>query len=151
MLGPAYLVAVGYMDPGNWAGELAPAPVAARADSVIIGVDSILGNCFPFSSYAYVGNRDYQQAYNSEAFPKMPIAIESFNLFIDFLGTLDTATFDVYFSTSLHPVGSLSTAFSNNIGADNSLFGTYSLGGPIQPVTSFKGSSTFRYDPSKGD
>jgi len=124
----------------------------ARAASVTIGVDALPGNCFPFSCYAYVGNSNYQQAYNSEAFPNKPITIESFDIFNAFSGLLDTATFDVYFSTSLHPVGGLSTTFATNIGPDNTLFGTYSLRGlMLQSFISFPGSNAFTYDPSRGD
>jgi hypothetical protein len=37
---------------------------------------------------------------------------------------VSSATFDVYFSTSTNPVGSLSTTFASNIGVDKTLFGT---------------------------
>lgn len=132
--------------------SVASLAMPARAASVTIGVYSFPGNCFPFSCYAYVGNSNYQQAYNSEAFPNKPITIESFDIFNASNGLLDTATFDVYFSTSLNPVGSLSTTFATNIGPDNTLFGTYSLGGVmLQPFISFPGTKAFMYDPSKGD
>ena len=64
---------------------------------------------------------------------------------------LDTASFDVYFSTSNFTVNALSSTFANNIGADNSLFGTFSLSGNMQPVTTFTATTPFTYDPSQGD
>lgn len=81
--------------------------------------------------------------------------ITSFDLFkSDFFlysGDLDTAAFNVYFSTSKNSVASLSTTYSSNVGLDNILFGSFSLSGPIQPVTRFIGANPFLYDPSKGD
>lgn len=126
--------------------------MSARAELITIGIYST-ENCYPFACFPSDFLELYQQAYSSEAFPRGPIQIESFDIFQDlnFNGDLDEAAYNVYFSTSLNPVGKLSTTFSKNIGPDNTLFGTYMLRGLIQPVTSFTGNRGFTYDPSKGD
>jgi hypothetical protein len=80
-----------------------------------------------------------------------PFTITSFDLFEAVQGVVSEATFDVYFSTSTNPVGSLSTTFASNIGVDKTLFGTFSVGGPIPPVQSFVGATPFAYNPSSGD
>lgn len=121
-----------------------------HADSLTVGVDD-LENCFPFSCFVHTGNNDYQQVYNSGAFPNTAMNIESFDVFKSVDGTLDTATFDVHFSTSMHPVGDLSPVFSENIGLDQQFFGSFSLAGPIQPITSFLAADAFVYNPSHGD
>jgi hypothetical protein len=128
----------------------------AHASSVTVGTnDPSAGNCYPYSCYVIDGYNTYQEAYASSAFPSAPITINSFDLFastIDFGGNpLDTASFDVYFSTSNFAANALSSIFANNIGADNSLFGTFSLSGNIQPVTTFTATTPFTYDPSQGD
>jgi hypothetical protein len=127
----------------------------AYALSVTVGTNSNTGNCFPYSCYVITGNNTYQEAYASSAFPSAPITINSFDLFAsmnaNFGDPLDTASFDVYFSTSNFTVNALSSTFANNIGADNSLFGTFSLSGNMQPVTTFTATTPFTYDPSQGD
>jgi hypothetical protein len=116
--------------------------------SVTIGSNDSY-NCIPFGCPTLAGT--YQQAYSSNVFSVGPFTITSFDLFEAIQGVVSSATFDVYFSTSTNPVGSLSTTFASNIGVDNTLFGTFSVGGPIPPVQSFVGASPFAYNPSSGD
>ena len=128
----------------------------AHALSVTVGTnDPSQGNCFPYSCFVFAGYDQYQAAYASSAFPSAPLTINSFDLFastIDFGGNpLDTASFNVYFSTSNFATNALSTTFANNIGADNSLFGTFPISGNMQSVTTFIASTPFTYDPSLGD
>ena len=110
------------------------------------------GNCLPFSCSGRLGYGAFQQAYAASSFSGFgKVLISSFKIFRNAPGTLETSTYKLSFSTSRNPVGSLSTTYANNVGPDSSVFGTYNLGGAIQPITDFVGTTPFLYDPAAGD
>jgi hypothetical protein len=113
--------------------------------------DLIGGNCIPFACDGLFGINTYQQVYSSTAF----LGITPFNQISFFLtdsGGLDSGTYTIDFSYTSAPVNGLSSASpSDNIGADETLFGSYMLtGGPGPSTLTFTGN-TFNYDPSMGN
>ena len=127
---------------------------ATPASAQLIGTPPTGGNCFPFGCGG--GTHRYQQVYAAANFS----GITTFNT-IDFFcsasvtascasATLNTGTYNIYVSTSLAPVGGLSAAMASNLGGDNVLFGTYTIGGAAPPILQFVGGS-FTYDPGLGN
>jgi hypothetical protein len=64
---------------------------------------------------------------------------------------MDSATYDVYFSTTTQRVSELSTDPTQNIGSDYKWFGTYSLGGTLPNVLTLYGEQPYVYDPAQGN
>jgi hypothetical protein len=117
---------------------------------VIVGTDNQT-NCLPFGCINSLSVVEMQQVYSSSAFSG-PISIGSFSVFADpaYQTSLEDATIAVYFSTTSAAVNGLSTDLATNIGADNSLFGTYTLTGPSPSTLTFTGTA-FNYDPGAGN
>ena len=66
-LGPAYLVSVGYMDPGNWATDLEEAPVRLRVDLGLVDVQHDGGAVAdPGGGLGVVTGHDLAQACRAE-------------------------------------------------------------------------------------
>ena len=108
-------------------------------------------NCIPFGCDASYGINTYQQVYSSSAFS----GVNPFNqvsFFLGQAGSLDSGTYDIYFSYTSQPVNGLSSASpSDNIGADETLFGSYTLPGGSAPSTLTFSGNTFSYDPTMGN
>jgi hypothetical protein len=70
----------------------------------------------------------------------------------NFPGDFSPSTYTIHLSTSNFPVNALDTSvLSNNVGADNALFGVFPLSGAV-PAGSFTLSGgPFTYDPANGD
>jgi len=92
----------------------------------------------------------YQQVYKSSLFTGGNL--QSIKFFRDTdAGTLFSATFNLYVSTTTAAVNGLSTSnFDANRGANNTLFGTYALSGSAPSVLTFTGAA-FNYDPMQGN
>lgn len=141
------------------AGLVRAATIVAPAGHDVVEGNN--GNSFPFNHF----EGRYQQAYGADPFLGAPIAISE----IAFRTDTDPAaqswqsllSFDLRLSTSQNAVGSLSTTFADNVGADDTL--VYSVSGG-----SFSGSNAggpgpnafdlvlaldtpFVYDPADGD
>jgi hypothetical protein len=124
---------------------------AGTAQAVTIGTANDV-NCYPFSCAASDGRTVYQQVYSSSGFS----GATSFNT-ISFFdskftqnGLMDSATYKVSFSTTPKAVNVLDLNYLNNIGADESLFGTFTLSGVLPSVLSLSGNQ-FNYDPNAGN
>jgi PEP-CTERM motif-containing protein len=141
-------------------------PFASANGATIVapnGYESTEGNnsgSFPFNNFT----GRYQQAYSASEFVASPISISEIAFRTDVPAGdtwLNEMSFTVHLSTSANPVGSLSTTFADNIGADDTLVFTASAqlfsganaGGP--PPNAFDLILTldtpFTYDPSGGD
>lgn len=120
----------------------------AVADSVTIGSNTG-ANVYPFGDPNYgtfVGIGEYQQLYAASAFSG-PVDITGITFFPGsvFPGTI-SGNYSIRLSTTTVALDSLSTAYANNIGADNSLF----FSGSVSGVMTFSGGP-FLYDPSNGN
>lgn len=124
---------------------LGAAPIQAQ----LIGTSDGNGNCIPFGC-DYATTR-YQQVYAASNWSGS-ISITSFSFFDSYFpGNLVSATFDFYLSTTSAAVNGLSTTLNDNVGADNSFFAQYVLGGGAAPgVLTFVGNP-FSYDPNLGN
>ena len=89
-----------------------------------------------------------QTVYSHTLFGSSPVTISAIDFFLS--GT-SGQTYSITVSTSANPVGSLSSTYSNNLGADATLFYSGAISTSAYPGawTSFGGS--FLYDPSMGD
>ncbi len=130
----------------------AVAAFASAGHAQIIGsFDS--GNCYPFSCGPTDGVTTYQQVYSSAAFSG-PITIDSLSFYqwpVDNAGgPMDPATYAVYLSTTSASVFGLSGNPADNIGPDNTLFGTFSISGDMPLVLTLTGNP-FSYDPANGN
>jgi hypothetical protein len=139
-------------DPIGSAGSGGSTPTGAAGDPVVGTTDT--GNCVPFGCDAEYGITTYQQVYSSSAFTgTTPFNQISFFLY-PFGGTpeLDSGTYTIYFSYTSASVNGLSDSSpSANIGADETLFGTYTLTGGAAPATLTFNGSAFDYDPTMGN
>ncbi len=63
---------------------------------------------------------------------------------------MDSATYDISFSTTSASVGALDSTWANNIGGDSAFFGTFTLGGSMPSVLTLTGNA-FNYDPTLGN
>jgi hypothetical protein len=120
--------------------------------SITIGTDNG-SNDFPFSGpfYGYTGT-DYQEAYASTDFSG-PIEITGIDFFLGagFTGDLYGGTYTLSLSVISDSIGNLSTTdLSSNLGSDNTVFETTTLGGAAPKVLTFTGTP-FLYDPSMGN
>jgi len=125
-------------------------PSTLRADP-IIGTFNGTANCIPFSCDALFGISTYQQVYASSAFTGVT-PFNQINFFLALPGTLDSGTYTIDFSYTSQAVNGLSSASpSANIGADETLFGTFSLGGGATPSTLAFTGNAFTYNPAMGN
>ena len=121
--------------------------MGASADAdVIVGAPGNTANVFPFVLY----NGEYQQAYAAADFSG-PITISGLSFFAGPQGSMVTiqGTYTISLAYSANPVGSLSTTFANNIGAN---FTTIFSGQSTQSGVNitFPASTPFTYNPSMG-
>jgi hypothetical protein len=123
----------------------------AWPDSVTVGTANS-ENCIPFASCAGANVIVYQQVYSSSAFS----GDTEFNE-VTFFGAplflgdeLNTATYDISFSTTQKSVRALDTDYATNVGADSQEFGSFSVAGATPSELAFTGDS-FNYDPSTGN
>lgn len=137
-------------------GVLSVLSIDSPADSqnVTIGLppDPNNGNCFPFGC---TGGTRYQQVYNKGLFSS-PLLINEISFFNTQsnpgAGVIDTATYTLRLSTTTKAVNALDTVnFNSNVGADDSLFFSGILGGPIGGTKFTIPGADFLYDPSKGN
>ena len=93
-----------------------------------------------------------QTVYSHTLFGSSPVVISAIDLFLGNTSIPNTQTYTITLSTSANPVGSLSSTFANNLGADAATFYTGVPGAPAYPGTwvSFSGTD-FLYDPNLGD
>jgi hypothetical protein len=118
----------------------------AVAATVTIGTNQTeLDNSYPFGSSGYKG--DYQQVYSSSNFTG-PVEITSIAFFsgIDYPGASITGTYILDLSTTSASVGTMSTTYSANLGANN----TQVFDGSVAGALSFS-TTPFLYDPSQGN
>lgn len=122
---------------------------AAQASVTVGHYDS--GNCYPYSCLASDSNGiEYQQVFSSTLFPSSG-TINSISVYQSQGGMMDSATYTLYLSTTSKTVGALDTINpANNIGANNALFGSYTLGGTMPSVLTLTGAA-FNYDPMLGN
>jgi hypothetical protein len=129
-------------------------PIGGSTDPIVGTTDD--NNCVPFTCVSLFGGiTTYQQVYSSTAFP----GVTPFNQINFFLspvsspvGDLDSGTYDIYFSYTSKPIDGLSfVAPSDNIGADYTLFGAYTLPGGSAPSTLTFNGNTFDYNPTMGN
>jgi hypothetical protein len=112
-------------------------------------------NGYPFGGHGEHGDpagTRYQQVYAASNFPT-PIYVNTVRFFQD-NGTEQTATYNMYLSTSNNPVDKLDrTDFDNNVGSDNQFFASVTLTGASLSYgtpLNFTGLA-FMYDPANGD
>jgi hypothetical protein len=113
--------------------------------------DPTAANCIPFTCAAYFGVSTYQQVYSSSAFTGVtPFNQINFSLYA--AGPQDSGSYNIYFSYTSQPMNGLSSSSPGaNIGADETSFGSYTLGGGAAPSTLTFTGSTFTYDPTMGN
>lgn len=94
----------------------------------------------------------FQSVYSASKFGSSPIGIDSISFYLSNpYGIPATDTYTFTLSTSRNAVGSLSTVFSNNVGADAQTFWTGTLSATAEGGwVTFSGTS-FLYDPTAGD
>jgi hypothetical protein len=111
------------------------------------------GNCYPFACFASSQGTVYQQIYSATAFSS-PITISSISFYLDAVSEntgRDGATYTIHLSTTPVPVDGMTESLGGNVGADNQMFGTFTLAGGLMPdVLTFAGRP-FSYDPSRGN
>jgi PEP-CTERM motif len=119
---------------------------AVQADVLVFGGSGQVNNdCVPF------GCGDQSQELISSSLFSGPITITSLTYFDHERGdSFDPATYSVYLSTAPTTAASPSSTFSDNRGADFSLFATQNLSGPVPTSFSFTGGP-FNYNPANGD
>ena len=122
--------------------------LTAHAGVVTVGQNTG-GNCYPFSCFASDGGSLYQQVYAASAFSGAGM-INSISFYRSQGGAMDNATYTLRLSTTGRAVGALSSTPANNVGADVSVFGTFSLGGAMPDVLTFTGLP-FLYNPAAGN
>jgi len=125
----------------------------AASAQIVVGTGTD-GNCIPFTCNLSVGSF-YQEIYAAGAFTGSGFITE-IDFFRNQTGMLNTMSFTLSLSTTtkglnVNGIGGISTTTPNaNDGADNTLFGTYSIGGAAPAILSFLGTPYF-YDPSAGN
>lgn len=121
---------------------LATAPASAAAITFGSGAGA---NSFPFGDSNYLG--EYQQVYDGSLFSgSVNITQLTFFAGPGFPFDKISGNYTLHLSTTAAGVGSLSTVYANNIGADNSLF----FSGTVSNVLSFTGTP-FLFDPTQGN
>lgn len=130
-----------------WSGSQ---PTADSPDDPIIGTAEG-ANCIPFGCDADFGINTYQQVYSASAFSSVT-PFNQINFFLGLPGYLDFGTYEIYFSYTTKSVDGLSSSSpSANIGADETLFGSYTLSGGSAPSTLTFNGNTFDYNPAMGN
>lgn len=128
--------------------------VFSPAEAQVTIGDPVDGNCFPFGCIqdASADNDRYQQVYHASNFTSFEsvVEIDEITFFLESPGDLNQGTFDFYLSNTFTDVGDLSPTMDDNPGANESLFGSYTLGGAAPSTLSFSGDS-FTYDPFMGN
>ena len=129
---------------------------AIQAGTITVGLPaySKTGNCIPFGCAAGVIGTftEYQQIYSSTAFPSGgPITGISFLNTQEPAGSIDSATYTFWLSTTSVSVGGLSSTLSSNIGPDNTEFFSGVLSGPITGGIFTVTGTPFDYDPASGN
>lgn len=122
----------------------------ALATPVVVGT-STGANAFPFSYYTSFGATEYQQVYSSSAFSSSGL-INEISFYAAHSGSITTADYSIYLSTTSAGVNGLSSIMVSNVGADNTLFFNGQLGGWVSQSTPFTISGTgFDYNPVNGN
>jgi hypothetical protein len=119
----------------------------ARAQLVGTGTG---GNAFPFGAGT---GTIYQQVYAASVFASAPQFVNAFQFFFFSEGgpTLSNAVYTIFLSTTSAAVDGLNTVnLDANRGPNNTLFGTFALGGAAPATLVFSGTP-FLYDPSAGN
>ena len=133
------------------------AATITSATSVTIGIppDPGVGNCIPFSCPDSLFDISrYQQVYNRSLFPG-PLKINDIAFFNTQFragqAVIETANYEIHLSTTSKAVNGLDLTLANNVGADDVVFFSGILGGPIGvEVFSISGTS-FNYNPLSGN
>jgi hypothetical protein len=122
-----------------------------QAAAITVGSDNG-GNCYPFSCFANDFGTTYQQVYDASQFSGLSqiSAISFFHSVGVGGGTMDSADYQIKFSTTSAAVNGLNTDWALNIGPDSSIFGNYSLSGITPTKLTFAGTP-FVYDPTAGN
>jgi hypothetical protein len=113
-------------------------------------------NCIPFGCPTTIGIGLYQQVYSSTVFSG-PTTINSITFFDTFSSILPNpnavtpATYTFRLSTTARAVGLLSTTLASNVGADDALFFSGLLGGPIAGTRLTIAGAPFLYNPAGGN
>ena len=119
---------------------------ATQAVTIGSGTD---GNCLPFSCSPNLNVVRYQQVYSSSAFSG-PLSFNNINFFLYQDGLVNPTNLTISFSTTSKAVNGLDSNPNNNVGVDNSVFGTFSESGLLSSNLSFTGN-IFNYDPTQGN
>jgi hypothetical protein len=136
---------------------------AAGSETLIVGSPGDAGGfCAPFGCNFDAGTR-FQQVYSSgglvDASP-VPITgpmeitqIDFFHASGEPFGNLTVGSYVLHLSTTSAPVDLLSTIFAENVGADDSVFKTFSLSDGLVSSSTFslEADTPFLYDPSDGN
>jgi hypothetical protein len=123
---------------------------AGQVQAAVITVGSNDGgNCYPFSCFASDSGTTYQQVYDASQFSGLS-QISAISFFRSSGGVMDSADYQIKFSTTSAAVNGLSTDWALNIGPDSSIFGNYSLSGTMPTKLTFAGTP-FVYDPTAGN
>lgn len=129
---------------------------STQAGLIVGTADVGTGNCFPFGCTVTGPGTIYQQVYAPGAFAGT-IDITSLSFFRTQFGSpsdvLTSATYTVKLSYSAQAVDALdTTTFSNNVGAGQVTFGTYTFTGVTvgSGLTFVRNNSDFVYDPLTG-
>ena len=122
---------------------------AASAKAGLVVGSNGIGNCYPFSCFAFDGGTTYQEVYNSSAFPgAMTISSLSFFGQPDSVGNgMDNAKYIIELSTTSSSVGD---GYPLTVGTDNQVFGAFTVSGSMPSVLTFTGTP-FLYDPINGN
>lgn len=124
----------------------------ASAATITIGApgDANNGDCAPFGCAV-----EYQQVFGAGQFFGLgPISITSLTFFNNNFvpGDIAPATYSFFLSTTSAAVNGLDATFANNLGADNALFFSGALGGPIGATNQFTiAGAPFAYNPANGN
>lgn len=129
-------------------------PFKVSADTVTLGLPAnATGNCVPFGCAQFFGLTEYQQVYTGGSF-SVPVFITGLTFFQTATpgGTITPATYDFSLSTTSKAVGGLDTAnLSNNIGANNQVFFTGTLGGAVSGGQLTVLGTPFLFNPAQGN
>jgi hypothetical protein len=120
---------------------------AAAGPLLITGGNIYQGDC----TFACVHH--YQQSYSASAFGTVPVTISSVSFFVSEYGGSwsQNNLWQMSLSTGANKTNFLSSYFSANLGADNSVFDVKSFSGSAYPNSAISFNGAFSYDPTKGD
>src|SRR6266851_772043 len=109
-------------------------------------------NCQPFGCAPLFGMSRYRQVYASSQFSS-PFTFGAIDFFVGSSGggnAIDTATFQISFSTTSAAVNGLSTNLNSNVGSNVQVFGTFGLSG-VSPATLTFTGTPYAYNPANGN